>query len=112
MTAEDDRRLIDMLSRMVQRSREMQEKGRLRDRTSRAEVELLEHLLRLSRARLARRMVAEVGGLDERAEALVNMAREACMASKAVRGAALAAKQEARRIRKRLYRARLISGPA
>lgn len=97
---------------MVQRSREMQEEGHLRDRTSRVEVDLLEHLLRLSRVRLARRMVSHVGSLDERAEALVNLAQEACRTSEAIRRANLATNQEARRVRKRLYRARLIGRSA
>lgn len=112
MTPEDDRRLIDLLSRMVKRSRELQEEGHLRDRISRTEVDLLEHLLRLSRARLARRIVSQMGCLDERAEALVNLAREVCRTSEAIRDATLATRQRARQARKRLYRTRLIGRSA
>lgn len=110
MTAEDDRRLIDMLSRVVQRSRELQDGGALRDPTSRAEIDLLEHLLGVSQARLSRRLVSEVEDIDARAAALVALAQDACAASAAVRRGARATQQKTRLVRKRLYRARLITG--
>lgn len=112
MTAQDERQLVDMLSRLVQRSREMQDQGRLRDRRSRAEVTMLEHLLKVARARLAKHLVSDFSDINQRAEALVAVARELCSASETIRQATLATEQKTRRVRKRLYRARLISGSA
>lgn len=109
-TTDVDRRFIDMLSRIVRQSREMQQKGHLRDRTSRAEVEALEHQLRIAKARFALSGGSGDITVDQRAEALTVLAKEICTASDSLRRGAVAAQQESRRIRKRLYRARLING--
>lgn len=110
VTFEADRRFVELLSRIVQRSREMQEKGRLQDPVSRAEVQLLEHQLKMAKARLAMDMVRAGCTIDERARALVSLAEEACQASQAIRKVSSSAHQRSRCVRKRLYRARLIHG--
>lgn len=98
-----NRRLVELLTRIVQRSRDMQNDGRLQGRSSRAEVELIEHHLRLAKARLAMAKARRASTLEERARATVTLAEEAREAARAARRASQAASQRNRRTRKRLY---------
>lgn len=103
-----DGRLVAMLSRIVRRSRELQMKGQLRDRSSRSEIDLLEHQLKVERARLVLRRTS-AADLDARADALTALAQEACRASDAICRGSMETKRESRRVRKRVYQTRLIA---
>lgn len=107
---ESDRRFVELLGRVVRRSNEMRERGRLEDRASRAEIEFLEHQLRATRERLTIRVVPAASGSHRRAQRLTTLAQELCVASRANCQASLEVQQESRRIRKRLYLCRLIGG--
>lgn len=105
-----NRRLVELLSSIVQRSRALQRDGRLQGRSSRAELQLIEHHLKMAKARLAMAEAREAITLDERASAVVILAGEACEAAQATRRVSRAASEGHLRARKRLYRARLING--
>ena len=111
MTAESDRRMVDVLSGIVQRSRAMQEQGRLQDRQSRVEVDLLEHLLKMAEARVRMSELPVGTALQERARDVATLAAELREESQDLGERSLATRQKSRRARKKLYVARLISGP-
>lgn len=104
MNGETDGHFVEVLNRIVREARELQRAGRLRDSLSRTEVTMLEHELRVLQARLAADAVSDRSPRTERATAVVSWARAVMAASEATRG-------HSRRLRKDLYRARLISGP-
>lgn len=97
MTPDVDARLIAMLERIVQQSREMQRAGRLSDPSSRREVAMLEHQLRTLQAQAS----AKPGG----SKGVVDWSRE-------VRAMSATTRVHTRQLRKELYRLRLITGSA
>ncbi len=88
-----------VLKRIVREAKELQGAGRLLDPVSRTEVTLLEHQLRVTEARLAAHSSPSV----ERVAAVRAWAR-------AVSAAAADARSHSRRVRKDIYRARVITG--
>lgn len=109
MNTETDPRFIAMLERIVGQAKEMQQAGRLADPSSRREVAMLEHRLRVLQAQAQAQ--AHAGNPEESREtsghaALVaDWAREVRKMSAGTRG-------HTRQIRKELYQLRLITGSA
>lgn len=104
MSAEAEEHLVAVLSRIVQEARQLQATGRLRDPVSCSEVALLEQELRVLQARLAVAGSSEQPADGARASAVISWARALTAASEVARG-------HSRRVRKDLYRTRLIRGP-
>lgn len=95
---------LEVLRRIVREAKELQDGGRLLDPVSRTEVSLLEHQLRVIEARLvADSTTPSTGASAERVEAVRAWAR-------AVSAAAVATRSHSRRIRKDIYRTRVING--
>lgn len=103
MSAETDPRFIAMLERVVGQAKEMQQAGRLADRSSRREVVMLEHRLRTLRAQAQATDRGEGTATPGRAAVVAHWAREACAMSAETR-------LHTRQLRKELYRLRLITG--
>lgn len=95
--------LVHVLGRIVGEAKDLQKSGRLQDPVSCSEVSLLEHELAVMQARLAATAIPDVAG--GRAAAVADWAR-------ALQGASAAARDHSRRLRKDLYRTRMISGSA
>lgn len=68
MSTASDQRLVEILTRCLRELSALQEAGRLQDPASRAEIEFLEHELRVAEARAARGATAstrEVAGVPD-----------------------------------------------
>lgn len=103
MSIETDRDFVEVLHQIVREAKELQQAGRLKDSVSRTEIRILEHELEVVQARLAATAVADGAGNRERAAAVAAWARALSAASAATR-------DHSRRLRKDLYRTRIISG--
>lgn len=103
MSIETDRDFVEVLNQIVEEAKELQQTGRLLDPVSRTEISILEHELRVVEARLAATAVPDGAADVERAAAVGAWARALSAASAATR-------DHSRRLRKDLYRTRIISG--
>lgn len=103
MKNDADEDFLEVLRRIVRESRELQDAGRLLDPVSRSEVTLLEHQLRVMEARQAATATPSPGPTVERVAAVRAWAR-------AVTDAAVVTRSHSRRVRKDIYRSRVING--
>jgi hypothetical protein len=94
---------LEVLRRIVREAMELQDAGRLLDPVSRTEVTLLQHQLRVMEARLAAHTTPSPSASIERVAAVRDWAR-------AVSAAAVVARSHSRRVRKDIYRTRVITG--
>lgn len=94
---------LEVLKRIVREAKELQDVGRLLDPVSRAEVNLLEHQLRVMETRLAAHTSPSPDASLERVAAVRAWAR-------AVSAASADARNHSRRVRKDIYRTRVITG--
>lgn len=104
MSSGTDVDFIEVLAGIVREARALQRAGRLVDPVSRTEVRLLEHQLRVMEARLAATTIANADDATEHSAAVAAWAR-------ALRESSGATRDHSRRLRKDLYRTRMMIAP-